>query len=506
MKNFINNSIYLILGFVSFTLISCDKNVSDAIFYDENDITIFAGLDKNPEYTGMVELIRQAGLNGMLSAYGSYTLFAFDNDALEAYKSENSITSFSDEEAYRLIEYHTLNGSVTTTYMGNGGITTTTIGGDYYSASFTEDSDILINRESIIVERDMDYTNGYLHKLDKVLTPKDLGVREMIFANPETSMFAELWEMSNFDETYDAMQTGSAKSSMTLFIVPDSVYHRHGYNTVQDILDIPCIDNDQDLLNEFVAYHAIPTMSFLNFIENGNYSTCGSEMISLKVSDVYKVNEVLTDDGVTTESYIPIYYEASNYQGSNGVYHSLGDILIPMTPMAEYYFYDFMAQPELMSRSEYGSSSITNIQDWDFSLMSIQITGGTVSYYRSSYWVDQMYYNNTDILFPTGGSWNFEFTTPKVSAGKYRLRLAYKMGSNRAVVQPYFDGVRCGDPINMMADSSFIGENDTVEYSYYFWVTFAELQFDSTMEHTIKLSTVVDGVGCLDGVEFIPIN
>lgn len=505
--NFFHNKLVYILAIVGLLLTSsCQVDNPDSVFYDKNDVTILLGLEKNDDYSEYVNLVYKSGLNGLLGVYGSYTVFVFSNDALNEYKKENSITDFSQEEAKRLIEYHILGGTVTSDFMGNGGLNITSIADDYYEASLSDKNEIIINRSAKIILRDKQFTNGYVQQIDKVLKPKDYTIRDIVFNDPGLTFFKELWIESQFDNTYNKFQEGSAKTPMTLFVVPDSVYVKNGLNSVADIKNLPSIDNDPTKLKEFFAYHAMSGMNFLNQLQGGNYSTYGKEMLNIKVENVFKLNQTFSEEEVPVESYVSIHSSMSNMQARNGVCHILGNILIPMTPKAEFILFDFAAQPELMYRPEYGSKSIKGIQDWEFSRMKIQISGGQVDYSRSNYWVDHRHYYNKDIISPTGGKWNLEFITPMVSAGKYRMVLRYKNGGNRAIIQCFFDGEKVGDPINMKLSKSFARDEDVVKDNSYFWYHIKDVDFETTQEHIIKFSTVVGGAGCLDGIEFQPIN
>lgn len=503
MKQYFNNLFKMLIPYVCvLCFISCSKDISEVSFYDKDEVSIFAYLEQREEFSEFVDLIFRARLNGMLGAYGSYTVFAFTNDALQAYKQENSISDFTDEEVARLVKYHILNGIASTETMGNGGLAQITLAGDYIEASLSSRNEIILNRSAKIMKRDLELTNGRIHLLDKVMKPIDATVKDLIWGNESFSMFKALWEKSGFNELYESLQIGASKSPITLFLVPDSVYQKNGLNTVEDILNLPYIQHDNTRLLDFVSYHAMSGMNFLNNFEGGNYSTYGSEMISVKIENVYKVNK---NDVGGSEIYIPVHAKLSNRQGINGVCHVLGNVLIPMTPKAEYTFFDFWNQPEIVNRIEYKSKRMEGIQNWEYSRMDVQVIGGTLDYYISGHVPDQLNFVNRD-QFSITGTWNVDFQTYKISAGKYRMRLAYKNGSSRAIVQIYLDGEKAGEPINMKLPSSAATDKDIVKEGVYFRTFIKDVEFKTTQEHSIRLATVVSGHGNMDGIEFEPIN
>lgn len=487
----------ILLGFSS----SCTKDVDEASFYDADKVTILNYLHQSPEYSQFVELAEMGGYSGLLGAYGTYTVFVFDNNALEAYKKQHNIASFDKESAKRLIEYHILKGIVTSETMGNGGMKTPTIANDFIVADLVEDNKIILNNHSLIQSRDIVLTNGYIQIIDKVMPPIDEDIKSRILEEDGFSIFKALWQKSDFENIYDAQ-----KNPVTFFIVPDSVYKKAGLNSVEDVMNLPNIINDKQKLNDFIAYHAITGFHFLNFFEGGNYATLGKDMLSFKIENRYKVNKrfITTPGGEDKEMYIPVHPSMSNRQAKNGVFHVLGDVLIPITPPAEYSFFDFCEQEELMSLPEYKSKGISGIQGWDFKRLKVQVSGGQFNYFVSSYWQDRKYYNNADILNFTGGRWSLELISPKIGAGKYRMRLLYKKGSARGAVQVYLDGKKVGDPVNMR--NSISTDKDIVNARNYWHAFVKDVYFDQTKEHVIRLQTVIPGQGLLDGMEFEPIN
>lgn len=493
--------VMLFAGVFIFYGTSCSKGIEDVSFYDKSQVTILTYLKENPEYSGFLELSEKSGYSGALGAYGSYTVFVFDNDALQAYKSSVNITEFDNETAKRLIEYHILRSVVNTDIMGNGGLKTSTIAGDYIVADLQEGNKIMLNNHSLVKTRDLVMTNGYMHVIDKVLPPINDDVKSRIFKEAGFSIFKAMWENSDFETAY-----AKEKGLLTFFVVPDSVYKKAGINSLTDIMNLSAVNNERSKLTDFVAYHAIQGMRFLNFFDGGNYPTLGKEMLSVKIENRYKVNKrfIKTPEDTEVETFVPVHPDMSNKQAINGVYHVLGNILIPITPPAEYAYFDFTEQPELVNLPEYGVRSISGIENWEFERAKVVVTGGRFDYFVSSHWEDRIYYHNKDIFNFTGGRWSLELISPKISAGKYRMRLLYKVGSARAAVQVYLDDVKVGDPVNMR--NNYPTDKDVVKSRNYWRAFVKDVYFDVTKEHVIRIQTVVPGQGLLDGMEFEPIN
>jgi hypothetical protein len=151
-------------------------------------------------------------------------------------------------------------------------------------------------------------------------------------------------------------------------------------------------------------------------------------------------------------------------------------------------------------------SWISGMENLTYEKFKAQITGGELQYFISSYLPDNQNFYNMDQVNVTAGSWTLEWTLPKIAAGKYRLRLTFKKGATRAVVQTYWDGEKLGDPVNMRDTYVLNAEKDLQVASEYRRIFIADLDFKETKEHVLKLKTVVAGQGNMDGIEFIPLN
>jgi uncharacterized surface protein with fasciclin (FAS1) repeats len=481
---------------------SCGKNIDTAVSFGEQDVTIATYIDQHSEEIGdFLVLAREGGYAGILGVYGSYTAFVFTNEALNEYKQAKGITAFTPEQAKRLIQYHLLKSAVTTETMGNGGLRQLTFGDDYLVVSFQNANDLIINTSAKITTRDVVLTNGVLNIIDKVLDPIDYSVRDMIFNNPDFSIFKAAWQESGFDELYNAQINPT-----TFFVVSDAIYIENGISSISDLKNQSFINNDTAALKNYVGYHALSGFKFLNMIENGNYTTLGNELMSFKSENVYKINKEVIN---SIETYIPLFTSESNRQTKNGIVHRVGDIIIPKNPLAEYYFFDFWYQPEVMAMQGYltipKNSWIGGMENLTYERMKVQITGGELQYFISSYPPDNQNFINMDHYNLTAGSWTIEFLLPKIAAGKYRLRMRFKHGPTRAICQTYWNGEKLGDPVNMK-NNYVMTEKDQVVAVDYKRIFIADLDLKETKEHIIKFKTVVAGQGNLDGIEFIPIN
>jgi uncharacterized surface protein with fasciclin (FAS1) repeats len=491
------------LLFALSVIISCTQEIDEKITFGKQDISIATYIEQNSDQIGdFLVLAKQAGYAGILGVYGSNTAFVFTNKALADYKKAKGISQFTDVQAKRLIQYHLLKSKLTTETMGNGGLKQVTYADDYLEVSFQNSNDLIINRSAKIITRDVNLTNGVLHIIDKVLEPIEYSVRDLIFSTADFSIFRAAWQESGFDAIYNAQINPT-----TFFLVSDDIYKSIGINSLVDLKLQSFINNSAAALKNYVAYHAISGFKFLNMLENGNFSTLGNELISFKIENVYKINKEIINQ---KEVFVSPIASESNRQAKNGVMHRIDRMLIPQNPKAEYYFFDFWFISEIMAMPGYltlsKGSNIPGLENLTYEKFKAQITGGELQYFISAYLPDNQNFYNMDQVNVTAGSWTLEWTLPKVAAGKYRLRLAFKKGATRAIVQTYWDGEKLGDPVNMKDTYVLNAVKDTETAGEYRKIFIADLEFKDTKEHILKLKTVVAGQGNMDGIEFIPLN
>jgi len=118
--------------------------------------------------TTLVQALTDAGLDGVLSGDGPFTVFAPTNDAFSAITVPNNTNTLSN-----ILQYHVLSGQVLSTNLSSGLVAPTII-----SQSITVQIDNgapsiydSMGRKSSVIEADIVATNGVIHIIDTVLLP-----------------------------------------------------------------------------------------------------------------------------------------------------------------------------------------------------------------------------------------------------------------------------------------------------------------------------------------------
>ena len=133
-------------------------------------------------FTKLVEALVEAGLDGIFTEPGAYTVFAPTNDAFDALYTLLNVTGPSEIDDATLdavLKYHVLGAKVFSTDLENG-LQATTLQTGKITVNVATDGDVTIadlepdNADANVIVTDQLATNGVVHAIDAVLLPVDL--------------------------------------------------------------------------------------------------------------------------------------------------------------------------------------------------------------------------------------------------------------------------------------------------------------------------------------------
>lgn len=309
-----------------------DVKDGDGNFYSATKKTAAELLAEHPEkYSMYIELLQRAkpmlteGENvsnyfSMLGTYGTYTVFAPDNEAMNTYLAENgfeSIQSIPERTCDTIVRNHILNkGAYFTTDYSDGTLPSMNMDDRY--VVITSDSDVnnnnalllYVNKRSLIVQKDDSVTNGVIHTINRVMNASNNFLPDLMAEDSTISIFCQALQLTNMsdsltkyiDDTYYVHSDSVAQSKIikrfggkdmvahwfekryfkyTAFVETNEVLAQHGINSLDDLiahakavydetfpLDAGQYDNDytnrKNPLNRWVSYHLMNRL--------GNYS------------------------------------------------------------------------------------------------------------------------------------------------------------------------------------------------------------------------------------------
>lgn len=288
-----------------------DNDFEDTNYYTATKRTAAQLLSDDPgRYSQFQALLERANYFSLLSTYGTFTVFAPDNDAFNTWLHEKgyaSINDIPDAVCDTVARTHIVSkGAFFTTDYSDGALPEMNM--DDRFLVLTSDSDVqnnnqlllYVNKNARIVEKDDSVTNGVVHTIDHVLNASNLFLPDLMEDDPTITLFNQALALTHMndsltkyiDESYsvsdDSVTEGIIKHyggrdmpayyperryfKYTAFVEPDSIYHANGINTIEDLIayakrvydqsfptDAGLYDDDytnrHNPLNRFVSYH-----------------------------------------------------------------------------------------------------------------------------------------------------------------------------------------------------------------------------------------------------------
>ena len=487
----------IFFGLLSLLLVQCKEEPE--VWKPEQDqlqIMEYIEGDSVSVYSDFVAMAKKVGMDAILSTRGPFTLFLADNDAFQAYyesKGKSSYMDFTDEEITKILRNNVVAAEIKTSDIGLGALSEKNALGDYLVSEF-RGSEIIINKYSRIVDRDIEVANGIIHRVDKVIDPVTEGTYETIKQLSEFSIFAQGLEAAGLKDTLDINEIPYGKTfarvRYTILAVPDSVYIANGINSVQDLIahydnGVGNINQTDNGFYEYMVYHCLERTNYLSDIEDGIYWVISrNNYVEFSVGAEFSVNP---DDSIFT-TFIDKY---SNIPTKNGVIHGIDQLLPVQPPVAKEFKWDTTSFPEFEEQEWYGvGETVRNFYDGEEGFAKLKFQADYLQYWCKFQGTG---FINEDCLIMPEGYWTLEVTIPRVTRGKYEVYGYFKKGLNRANLIFYFDGVK----IDNVVETN--GSDGPYVDAY-----ICDVDWTTTQEHVVKLVTVYPGIILWDRLTFKP--
>jgi uncharacterized surface protein with fasciclin (FAS1) repeats len=487
--------VLLAMSILLFTFCSQEPNLWKV---DSVDQVASDYVKSKPEFSEFAKLVKMTGLEPLLGIRGPYTIMLPNNDAMFAYYKENgknSLEEFDLKFLNTLIRNHLITNEISTGDVGLGAIRDTNAIGDFLVTEF-QGSDIIMNKESKIIDRDVRLANGYAHVIDKVIDPVTKDIYSVVTEDPTYKIFAEGLKISGLKDTlqliYFPFGNRTARTRFTILAVPDSVYQRNGINNIDDLIKYTGANPDSvTYLNNpfyrYMEYHCLKSTYYLNTFESTLYPILSSDNnVSMNIDTDYKINLL-----PKTQKYTAFIIPASNVPAKNGSIHSINGLLpvIQPEPTSIIFettdFFDFKqgywynTQYEKFSD---GKNQFANIK-WvgDYMQYHWKVAGGSGLI-------------NEDCLQMIGW-FSLSVTFPKVMKGKWEVHIYQPTWQDITSCIVYIDDVMC--------PNKYLGPRTGGPGGLQ---KVAEVDWETTSEHTIRMENYFYGMIFWDYVKFVPIK
>ena len=489
-------SVVFIMLFTSLLFSFCTQ---DPKIWNKKSIDQVAGdyISSNPEYSEFNKLVEMTGLSALMRIRGPYTIMLPNNDAMFAYyklKGVSALTDFDAKFLLTLVKNHIITNEIPTGDIGLGAIRDTNAIGDFLVSEF-DGADIIIDKYSKIIKRDVRVANGYIHVLDRVLDPVTKDLYTIVAEDPSYKIFTEGLKITGLKDTLQLISfpygKKTARTRFTVLAVPDTIYQRYGINNVNDLIKWTGANPDSiTFLNNpfyrYMEYHCLNGTHYLSDFKTQLYPILSHDNnLSLTIDNDYKINYL-----PETKKYTGFIIPASNTPAKNGVIHAINDLLPVSQPAPGVItfettdFFDFQQEDcvgKYYKKWSDGQNTFANIKFEGLYLLY---------YYKLS--TGRTPITKNDQLSMVGYFW-IEITTPKVMKGHYKLSAGiWSGGEDLCIFDAFADGVKVAS-INARISAPVP-------------MDFAEVTYTKTETHKIKI--VCTGWGSLfwDTIIFTPIK
>ncbi len=394
MKKYILSTLILVLG-----LAACqDPYMGQMFVLDDGDntkITNTAYLEKHSEdFSLFLDFLKAADYyNALNDASTTITLFAPNNEAMQAFMDERHISSFKELDslyARQIIQTHMIEGSINEASfiqsLTEGSISTPTVFGNYLSLSYGYiDNDVddevranstyqdtlhvYINNQAMLKDMDRQTVNGRIYEIGSVMIPLVETVLDKMEISGEYKIFVEAIKQCGLDDMLQLssdtvpQRDGSYVVNQiryTVLAVTDQCYNEHNILSLDDLSNY-LRDKDESaktdaqptdsssLLFRYVSYHILPGAT--TKAELTNTASEGET----KVIDSGLKNEIITVrtlDGVSiinAGSEDSCKFIRSDIAASNGYIHRVGSVLPVWCPKPTVVIWDVCNSSDIIS-------------------------------------------------------------------------------------------------------------------------------------------------------------
>lgn len=260
-------------------------------YQDQNrQVLMLDMIKKDTTLSLAIEALTIAKMDGALNTYGPFTFFAPNNTAFRKFiknQGKTSLKDFTEEQLKTVMTYHILPTRLVAAQFIQGPQSTPTGRGDYITLDISKGykSTATANGKATIYETDLEFSNGFLHKMDAVLDPPTLTIGEFMKQNADQySVFIKgLERIGMIDTLVNLNDAANNRIRLTLFAETNEVLQKAGVTTFDNM---PLAE-----LKAYMRYHMIRGTNF-----SSSYTFFTQGIPDINVQDRWD-NTIVTLDG-----------------------------------------------------------------------------------------------------------------------------------------------------------------------------------------------------------------
>lgn len=500
----------LIMGILLITCtviwVSCKDDLKDQTFLtsDDQPIDDFIRNEKEQSMTMFLEIAEKALFIGTIHSYNNYTCFVPTNDGITRYLQSCGKVSVNDltlEECLAICKYHVISippgDSLTSASFVDGRLPIPNMRAKYLTirtVPYEGKAALEVNRQAIILDRDLRASNGYIQKINNVLIPSDKTVGEQIEALPDNfSLFKYIMKETGWTKKITEDKADSVW--YTVFVQSDESFANTGVNrdNLLETLRVARNDiensipyfttRDDSLLWTCAAYYVVKGLNYVaDLTRTSSLLTCATNqaLIFQMKKDSLLVNQFLHPATGKVEEKGAAVDRLSEYTDlscDNGVLiemkaalnsHFVGTKLRE----ARAVYWDVCSQPEWRTHPNYTKDDIP-IEDtrslseiWCYDASDNEVNAPNLRYKYNTAQTDSKWQvvNHDYLQYQVKDFSYIDFKIPLLLPGKYNLWACVRRDGNPVQVRVRFHFIEEGETAQRMdARDLYFQYNDRVK-------------------------------------------
>ena len=318
MKSFYKNLIIAVCMVLAAqtAFVSCDDDPGADSYYTTKAEYAADFLKNREKFSEFTAIVQRSKMLDLLGTWGSYTVFAPTNEAIEEYlhsKGLTSIDQLSQADCDTITFNHIIEQEFFTTDFNDGTYPvmnmldrplTVTCDSDTLSVPGEVRLGVYINKTSRMIQMDDSVENGVVHTMNRVIGTSNDMVADMLSKDENVSIFYEALQVTHLDDsllkfidesyfvgndsidwTNDRLCIHTAVEydnvaymqhryfKYTAFVETNDVYEKYGVTDLEslkklaaqiydpkypDDADVTDLTDRRNSLNRFVSYHLLP--------------------------------------------------------------------------------------------------------------------------------------------------------------------------------------------------------------------------------------------------------
>lgn len=267
-------------------------------------VTVADIISGSDVHTTLTAALDAADLLETLDGPGAFTVFAPTDDAFDLLPEGTVDALLNDIPTLTsILLYHVVDGTVLSSDLSNGLVAT--LNGSNVLVNITDEGDVILNGNVMVILADLEAANGVVHVVDAVLLPPPATVVDIILESEVHTTLAAAVAAA------DLVETLQGEGPFTVFAPTDEAFDLLPEGTVDALL------NDIPTLTQILLYHAVGGNVLSTDLVDGFVTTINGSDILVNI----------TAEGVIINNTAQVII--ADLIADNGVVHVIDAVLLP---------------------------------------------------------------------------------------------------------------------------------------------------------------------------------